>query len=76
MLMCSSVRFTCVFTAVSSEGLGAWSGHGCSKKAKVQNGEVVCSCQHLTTFAVLQVGRHMVSTCTPCMHTSVANISY
>ena len=45
--------------SVNADGQGAWSKDGCTKKGQLESGEFVCGCNHLGTFAVLQVISHM-----------------
>uniref|UniRef100_A0A8C2EZ31 Adhesion G-protein coupled receptor G2 n=1 Tax=Cyprinus carpio TaxID=7962 RepID=A0A8C2EZ31_CYPCA len=45
---------SCVFWDFDKNGgLGGWNGNGCSVKNSSTENETVCSCNHLTSFAVL-----------------------
>uniref|UniRef100_A0A671R5D2 Adhesion G-protein coupled receptor G2 n=1 Tax=Sinocyclocheilus anshuiensis TaxID=1608454 RepID=A0A671R5D2_9TELE len=47
---------SCVFWDFDQNGgLGGWNGNGCSVKNSSTENETVCSCNHLTSFAVLLV---------------------
>lgn len=38
-------------------GRGDWSSDGCETMGLCANGEVMCACNHLTSFAVLNVSQ-------------------
>ncbi|XP_016129697.1 adhesion G-protein coupled receptor G2 [Sinocyclocheilus grahami] len=54
---------SCVFWDFDQNGgLGGWNGNGCSVKNSSTENETVCSCNHLTSFAVLlDVSRQGIS---------------
>ena len=51
-------EFVCVFWEYRQEdGVGRWSEQGCSRifDSSSNDSEIVCACNHLTSFAVLIV---------------------
>ena len=46
--------FSCV---LHTDGRGNWTSKGCSNQTDGSGGNVTCSCNHLTNFAVLVVSR-------------------
>ena len=51
----------CVFWDIkANDGIGDWSDKGCQYNRTLPDGHVVCRCNHLTSFAVLVVGEHLI----------------
>ena len=45
----------------STDGNGAWASDGCEFVRFSENGEIICTCNHLTNFAVLMSTSKTVS---------------
>lgn len=49
-------RTTCVYWDPTLEGgIGDWSEFGCKMAGKDEDGNIMCECTHLTSFAILLV---------------------
>ncbi|CAI9743431.1 adhesion G-protein coupled receptor G6-like [Octopus vulgaris] len=54
----NATNLRCVYW---DEILGNWSGEGCKRSHNISGEKVFCSCNHLTSFAIIMVGKIMTT---------------